>query len=160
MAPTCRSNGLAYSFHREEHDQSYSLCDILFQMARSEFLRTKDPMDSAIFYLAMHKPTVLASLFKYASLFFSWINLRFGVQISLQPYALFFFSTYLFQPRSNFGVSLDFATSFQVNSNNPKTCCRSLFVISCSDLGHSVAYKCGNSNCDLIFRGYQLPNCL
>ncbi|KAL5961440.1 DmX-like protein 2 [Taenia solium] len=38
------------------------------KMARSEFLRTKDPMDSAIFYLAMHKPTVLASLFKYASL--------------------------------------------------------------------------------------------
>ncbi|VDK36475.1 unnamed protein product [Taenia asiatica] len=34
------------------------------KMARSEFLRTKDPMDSAIFYLAMHKPTVLASLFK------------------------------------------------------------------------------------------------
>ncbi|EUB57127.1 DmX-like protein 2 [Echinococcus granulosus] len=34
------------------------------KMARSEFLRTKDPMDSAIFYLAMHKPTVMASLFK------------------------------------------------------------------------------------------------
>ncbi|KAL5105767.1 DmX-like protein 1 [Taenia crassiceps] len=34
------------------------------KMARAEFLRTKDPMDSAIFYLAMHKPTVLASLFK------------------------------------------------------------------------------------------------
>ncbi|VDM00973.1 unnamed protein product [Schistocephalus solidus] len=34
------------------------------KIARSEFLRTKDPMISAIFYLAMRKNTVLASLFK------------------------------------------------------------------------------------------------
>ncbi|KAL7054945.1 hypothetical protein AAHC03_024398 [Spirometra sp. Aus1] len=34
------------------------------KIARSEFMRTKDPMVSAIFYLAMRKNTVLASLFK------------------------------------------------------------------------------------------------
>ncbi|VDD82171.1 unnamed protein product [Mesocestoides corti] len=41
-----------------------ALMQCLETVARSEFLRTKDPMESAIFYLAMRKHTVLASLFK------------------------------------------------------------------------------------------------